>query len=138
MENKDIIELAREIGRQLQKNDSYIKYQLAKQQADENEELQDLINEFNLKKIEVGNEASKQERDPERLRQLNTEMRAAYAKIITNDSYVKYNESKEELNMLLTRVNAIIQQSSEGEDPETADYIPSDCTGSCSSCSGCH
>ena len=48
MENKnvnelDIIELARELGKKLQKEDAFIKYRLAKQTADEDPELQRLL-----------------------------------------------------------------------------------------------
>lgn len=137
MENDGIIELAREIGHRLQNNDSYIKFRLAEQYVEQDKELQELIDVFNNKRSEITAEASKAERDQEKIAKYNVEMRSAYAKIISNENMIKYNEAKEDLNMLLTRVNAIIQKSSEGEDPDTADYIPSDCTGSCSSCSGC-
>ena len=45
MENKDIIALTREVGRQLQKEEAYIAYQMAKQAADDDQELQKLIDE---------------------------------------------------------------------------------------------
>lgn len=138
MENKDIIELAREIGRQLQKNENYIKFQLAKQATEEDKELQDLIGEFNLKRMAISNEVSKADRDEEKLQQYNKEMRSAYAKIMSNENMINYNDSKAEVDMILTRVSAIIQKSSEGEDPNTADYTPAECTGSCSTCGGCH
>lgn len=138
MENMDIIELAREIGRQLQKNESYIKFQLAKQATDEDKELQDLIGEFNLKRMAISNEVSKEDRDEEKLQKYNQELRSAYAKIMSNENMINYNEAKGEFDLILTRVSAIIQKSSEGEDPDTADYTPSECTGSCESCGGCH
>lgn len=138
MENRDIIELAREIGRQLQQDDRYIKFQLAKQATDEDKELQDLIGEFNLKRMAISNEVSKADRDEEKLQKYNQEMRSAYAKIMSNENMINYNDTKAEFDLILTRVNAIIQKSSEGEDPNTADYTPSECTGSCESCGGCH
>ena len=45
--------------------------------------------------------------------------------------------AKQEMDTLLKRVNAIIMQSAEGEDPETTDYVES-CGGDCGSCGGCH
>ncbi len=137
MENKDIIELAREIGRQLQKDENYIKFQLAKQATEDDEELQNLIGEFNLKRMAISNEVSKADRDEEKLQKYNQEMRSAYAKIMSNENMINYNDSKEALDLILARVSAIIQKSSEGEDPDTADYTPSACSGSCETCGGC-
>ncbi len=142
MENKnvnemDIIELTRELGKKLQKEDIYLKYQLAKQAADEDEELQKMINEFGLKREEISEATSKSEseQDPERIQKLNREMRKVYAKIMTNERMINYNDTKDEFDVLMKRITTIIQESSEGEDPETADYIP--CTGNCSACGGC-
>lgn len=133
-----IIELAREIGKEIQKDERYIKFQLAKQATDEDKELQNLIGEFNLKRMAISNEVSKADRNEEKLQKYNQEMRSAYAKIMSNENMINYNDTKAEFDMILTRVTAIIQKSSEGEDPETADYTPSECTGSCESCGGCH
>ncbi len=142
MENKnvnemDIIELTRELGKKLQKEDIYLKYQIAKQKADEDEELQKMINEFGLKREEISEATSKSEseQDPERIQKLNREMRKVYAKIMTNERMINYNDTKDEFDVLMKRITTIIHESSEGEDPETADYIP--CTGSCATCGGC-
>ena len=142
MKNKNlneiyIIELTRELGKKLQKEDIYLKYQIAKQKADEDEELQKMINEFGLKREEISEATSKSEseQDPERIQKLNREMRKVYAKIMTNERMINYNDTKDEFDVLMKRITTIIQESSEGEDPETADYIP--CTGSCATCGGC-
>jgi len=142
MENKnvnemDIIELTRELGKKLQKEDIYLKFQLAKQAADEDTELQKMINEFGLKREEISEETSKNEneQDSERIQKLNREMRKVYAKIMTNERMINYNDTKDEFDVLMKRITTIIQESSEGENPETADYIP--CTGSCATCGGC-
>ena len=142
MENKnvnemDIIELTRELGKKLQKEDIYLKFQLAKQAADEDTELQKMINEFGLKREEISEETSKNEneQDSERIQKLNREMRKVYAKIMTNERMINYNDTKDEFDVLMKRITTIIQESSEGGDPETADYVP--CTGNCASCGGC-
>lgn len=133
----DIIQMAREIGKAIQQEQSYLKLQVAQQNSDNDPTLQNLIGEFNLKRIAINNEAQKSDRDDEKLQQLNTEMREVYSKIMQNENMLAYNEAKEELDSVLQRVLAIISQSANGEDPETTDYSPS-CTGSCSSCGGCH
>ena len=133
----DIIELAREIGRKIQSDDMYLKLKIAKQNSDEDKELQDLIGEFNLKRMAINNEATKDERDEKKIQELNIELREIYSKVMKNENMASYNIAKQEMDSVLKRVTAIIMQSAEGEDPETTDYEES-CTGSCSSCSGCH
>lgn len=134
----DIIELAREIGRKIQSDEAYVALKVAQQNSDEDKELQDLIGEFNLKRMSINNEASKTEnRDENKLQELNKELRECYGKIMCNPNMIAYNDAKQNLDTILQRVVAIITQSAEGEDPNTADYTPS-CGGSCSTCGGCH
>ena len=45
----DIIELTRELGKAIQADPRYVEMQLARQQSDEDQELQEAIGEFNLK-----------------------------------------------------------------------------------------
>lgn len=134
----DIITKARELGKAIQQEESYIKLQEAQKKADADTELQNLIGEFNLKRMSINNEASKTDRDQDKLSQLNTEMREVYAKIMSNENMVEYNDAKDKFDVVANRVLAIIQQSAEGADPETADYSQSSCSGSCESCGGCH
>ena len=134
----DIITLARELGKAIQQEESYIRLQEVQTKADADTELQSLIGEFNLKRMSINNEASKKERDQDKLAQLNTEMREVYSKIMSNENMIAYNDAKEEFDVVANRVLAIVQQSCEGADPETADYPQSSCSGSCESCGGCH
>ena len=134
----DLIALARELGKAIQKEESYIRLQEVQAKADADTELQSLIGEFNLKRMAINNEASKKERDQDKLAQLNTEMREVYSKIMSNENMIAYNDAKEEFDVVANRVLAIVQQSCEGADPETADYSQSSCSGSCESCGGCH
>ena len=134
----DIIALARELGKAIQQEESYIKLHEAQDKADADTELQSLIGEFNLKRMSINNEASKKERDQDKLSQLNTEMREVYSKIMSNENMIAYNSAKEEFDAVANRVLAIVQQSAEGADPDTADYSQSSCSGSCETCGGCH
>lgn len=133
----NIIEKARELGRLIQEEDSYKKLQDAQKNADADMELQRLIGEFNLKRMSINNEASKKERDQEKLSKLNTEMREAYSQIMSNENMIAYNDAKAAFDVVANRVLAIVQQSAEGADPETADYSQSSCSGSCATCGGC-
>ncbi|MBQ3969173.1 MAG: YlbF family regulator, partial [Clostridia bacterium] len=59
--------------------------------------------------------------------------------VMQNENMVKYNTAKHEFETKLQRVLAIIQNSAEGDDPETTDYLGGmGCSGNCGSCGGCH
>ena len=71
----DVITLARELGRAIQKEESYIRLHEVQAVADADAELQDLIGQFNLKRLAINEEAGKKERDQDKLTGLNKEMR---------------------------------------------------------------
>ncbi len=133
----DIIEKARELGKLIQQEESYIALQKAQADADADMDLQNLIGDFNMKRMSINNEASKKDKDSDKLALLNSQMRENYSKIMSNKNMIAYNEAKDAFDMVANRVLAIVQQSAEGADPETADYSTSSCSGSCSTCGGC-
>ncbi len=132
----DIIEQARELGRAIQKEEVFLNLHKVQAKADADAELQKLIGEFNTKRMQINDEASKKDRDQDKLTALNKEMREVYSDIMSNDNMIAYNEAKSEFDKVINRVLAIVQQSAEGIDPEIADYSES-CGGSCSTCGGC-
>ena len=134
----DIIELTRKIGRELQKDERYLAMRAASEGCDGDAVLQNMIGDFNLKRMAINNEANKDERDDEKLQQLNNELRLLYGQIMQNDHMQAYNAAKQELDALLNRVSAIISQCADGADPDTADYEEHSCGGDCGSCGGCH
>ena len=104
--------------------------------SDADKELQDLIGEFNLKRIAINEEGMKKDRDQEKIQNFNNEMREIYGKIMQNQHMIAYNEAKSELDKIVGRVAAIITNSANGEDPETTD-VHQGCSGDCSGCSSC-
>ena len=134
----DIIQQARELGRALQKEDSYLKMQIAVQNADDDKELQDMIGQYNLKRMSIQNEMQQSEKNEEKLKEYQQEINGLYEIIMKNPRMAAYNEAKEDFGAMFRRVNAIIEQSANGSDPETADYEEASCSGDCCSCGGCH
>ncbi|MBE6737090.1 MAG: YlbF family regulator [Ruminococcaceae bacterium] len=132
----DIIELSRELGRKIQQEESYVAMMDANKAVEADEALQALIGEFNLYKLQLNEKLTAAERDEEAIKEVNTKMRTLYADIMVNPSMIKLNESKNAFDALMNRVMAIISNSANGEDPNTTDYHA--CTGSCSTCGGCH
>ena len=90
----------------------------------------------NIKRVAINAEACKTDRDDETLKKLNEEMRTAYSDIMSNENMKAYNDAKQAFDKVLQRVLAIVQQSADGQDPDTTDYSE-DCTHDCSTCGGC-
>ena len=133
----DIIEMARELGAALQRSDEYTAYNVAKNAADNDAELQGMIGDFNLNKLSLNAEVQKEEKDPAKLAALNEEVRSIYARIMAHPTMAAYNTTKEELDRILNFIQQIIVYSANGEDPATIQEETS-CGGDCSGCSGCH
>jgi cell fate (sporulation/competence/biofilm development) regulator YlbF (YheA/YmcA/DUF963 family) len=114
----DIIKMTRELGKAIQQDERYAAYMAAKQANDNDEELQKLKSE-------------------ERLKTLDEELKSIYAQIMGNDGMIAFNTAQNELEQLISDVNQIITMCANGEDPDTCE-IQHGCSGSCSTCGGCH
>lgn len=134
----NLIEMAKEMGEAIQMDQRFIRTQMAQAAADEDEALQGLIGEFNLKRLAVNNEYSKEEKDDAKIRELDMELREIYGRLMENENMKAYQAAKAELDEVLGRVNRILTLSAQGEDPQKADVELSGCSGNCSSCAGCH
>ena len=132
MENEqmDIIAMARKLGAMLQQDDRYTAYHLAKQANDQDEDLQKLIGEFNLKRMELNAEMSKPDKDREKLTALDGKIKELYGQIMANKNMVVFNNVKNAMDELLSQINMIITMSANGEDPATCSVEHS--------CGGCH
>ena len=64
----DVFSLAIELGKAIQEDERYINFKIASQKNDEDKNLQDLINDFNLKKLSINNEITKDKKDGEKIR----------------------------------------------------------------------
>ena len=103
------------------------------------ETLQELIGQFNLKRMAINTEETKEgeERDAEKLRELNTDIRTIYAQIMENEHMVAYNDAKTVLDELVRKMQTAINLAVQGQDPNLAAQEIS-CSGDCGSCGGCH
>lgn len=134
----DIIEIARSLGAAIQADERYAKYQEANTNCDNDKELQEAIGKFNLDRMALDNELSKDDKDEAKIQLLNDSLRAAYGQVMTNPTMIAYNEAKSQLDVIVNEINAIIELCLRGEDPATCDPHAGGCSGSCSSCGGCH
>lgn len=133
----DVIQMARELGKMIQLDGRYLEYVSAKEKNDNDADLQQMIGEFNLKRMELNNEMSKADKSEEKLAKLDTAIRELYGTIMANENMKQFTAAKDGMDEMLSQINMIITMSANGEDPETCSAEAS-CSGDCCSCGGCH
>lgn len=134
----DIMEMTRELGKAIQQDDRYTAYMLAKQANDEDKELQEDIARFEDLRINLGTAMSEENPDSDKIKELDTEIKALYQKIMKNPKMIVFSGAQQALEKLVSNVQQMISMCANGEDPETCQIPESGCTGSCASCGGCH
>ena len=134
----DCIDLFKRAAMALQTDSRYLAMDQARKMNDKDEELQNLIGEFNLARMDLNNEIGKPERSDERIAELNQKVNDLYGKIMADEGMVAYNAAKADAEALISHIDAIINTAMNGGDPMTVQEPSASCTGSCSTCGGCH
>ena len=119
----DVIDLFKKAAAALQTDERYLALAAARKANDEDEALQDMIGEFNLARIDLNNEVSKQEKDAGRITELNEKIQRIYGEIMSNESMQAYNDAKNEMDRLMQYINAILLTAANGGDPMTVEEL---------------
>ncbi len=104
----NVIDKARELGKMIQADERYAVYIKAKEANDADSELQQMIDEFQKKRLELNVEMSKDDRSAEKLTELDNEIKSLYGTIMANENMAAYNDAKNAMDDLLTQINVII------------------------------
>ena len=78
------------------------------------------------------------ELDAARVADLNQQVNDLYTQIMSSEGMVRYNTAKKECEAMVSHIDAIINTAMNGGDPMTVQAPTGGCTGSCSTCGGCH
>ena len=132
-----IIEATRNLGVEIQKDERFIRFIKAKLANDNDETLQNQIGEFNTIRMNLDREMNAETQDENKIKELNEKLREIYTAVMSSKTMLEYKTAKAEVDAMLNDINSIIMQCVEGEDPMTAEPHTA-CTGSCSTCGGCH
>ena len=130
----DCIDLFKRAAVALQTDSRYLVLDQTRKANDKDEELQNLIGEFNLARMDLNNEIGKSERNDARIAELNEKVNSLYGQIMGNEGMVAYNEAKRDCENLVNYIDAIINTAMNGGDPMTVQEPSASCTGSCSTC----
>ncbi|MGN0665928.1 MAG: YlbF family regulator [Huintestinicola sp.] len=135
-----VIELARELGKALQEDPAYNSFITAKAANECDTELQKMIMRFQEAKADLDSELTKKDKDTEKIKALDSEMRELYDSVMKNEHMVAFDKAQSDMDDILNSIQFIITTAANGGDPLTCpETAPqTSCTGSCSTCGGCH
>ncbi len=126
-----ILEKIRELGKEIEKDEITIKFREAKEKHDNDTELQALVGEFNLTKMNLMNEGNKENPDNEKIEKIQNDLQKCYNEIMNNQTMLDFMNANKEVENFITEVNKILIESITGEKQD-------ECTHDCSTCGGCH
>lgn len=133
----DLIQMTRDLGKQIQASEEYQNYQAAKEANDNDAELQQMIEEFNLIRVKLSTAMQKEDDDAEEMARLDHDLKETYTKVMGNPHMMDFNIAKNEMDAMMNRISGILMMCVNGEDPDTCEP-PASCGGDCGSCGGCH
>ena len=97
----DCIDLFKRAAVALQTDSRYLVLDQTRKANDKDEELQNLIGEFNLARMDLNNEIGKSERNDARIAELNEKVNSLYGQIMGNEGMVAHNEAKRDCENLV-------------------------------------
>ncbi len=133
----DLIMMAREMGAAIQASDEYKNFNIAREKNDNDTELQEAINNFNMKRVELNTLMASPEKDNDKINALNEELKNLYQAVMTNDNMADFSNSKNDLDVLMGKVTTILMKSVNGQDPMTCEEVDASCGSDCGTCGGC-
>lgn len=133
----NIIELTRQLGAEIQKQDAYTAFHNAKMVNDADDELNELINKIQLIHMSYQHEATKDDANEAKLAAYDKEFSEVYREVMANSNMKAFEQAKAELDALMKQITGILSLCAQGEDPETCEFNQPNCSGSCDSCEGC-
>lgn len=98
----DCIDLFKKAAAALQTDPRYLELDAARRENDMDEELQNMIGEFNLARLDLNNESAKAETDAARVAELNQRVNDLYSQIMASEGMVRYNAAKSECEAMVS------------------------------------
>ena len=135
----DVIKLTRELGAAIQQDERYLNFAKARQENENDAELNELMSQIQMVQMNYQMEASKEAPDADKMKEYEEKFNDVYTKFMDSDKMKVYEAARAEIDNLMNYVMQILGLCVNGADPATCEPEQEhNCGGSCSSCSGCH
>ena len=130
MENKEIMELAAQLGDALKNDERLVRLENARKAYENDPVLRKYMVEYEVQQKAMQNEVTKEEKDMHFIEIIQHRIDELYHLIIESPAFVELNEAQEAVNAYMNEVNQTIMSRITGEEPG--------CTHNCATCKGCH
>ena len=124
----------RELGEALLESDVYKKMREAEEKAMQNAEAAEMMAHYLEKRGQIQQAMEEENPDPAMMKRLSDEMDEIQEKLQLVDDIANLTAARAEFNGLIGQINQVLQFIVTGRMTEDG----GDCTGSCSTCGGCH
>ena len=129
----------RELGKEIQADPRFKALKEAAAANDADAELQNQMQELQLISLKYQQEATKgEETDEARIEELQKQYQDLYNEIMAGTNMLNYSAAATEMEDMAQYISGMIGLFFDGQDPETCELPPVDCTHDCSTCGGCH
>ena len=135
MTELQIVELAKQLGKELQNSNKFKEYTEARKAFLADDELKTKLSEFKVQKALLDKQAELQNADEAVIDAIGARAEVLYREINENPVFVKFQTAEQEFNVLLGAVNSTI--GSFLADPDEMKSASGACSGNCKSCKGC-
>lgn len=129
-----VFEKTRELGEALQQSEAYLRMKEAETKAMQNVEAAEMMAHYLEKRSQIQEMMEVENPDPAVMQRLSNEMDEIQERLQMIDDIAELTAARSEFNALIGQINQVLQFIVTGRmtDEEGG------CSGSCSSCSGCH
>lgn len=134
----DLIQMTRELGAAIQKDERYLAFAKARQDNEEDVELMGIMGQLQMLQMNFQREQEKAEANEEKLEKINEEFEAVYGKFMANEKMQVYEQARSEIDALMNNIMQILGLCVNGADPLTCQPEEHECDGNCSSGCSCH
>ncbi len=130
MTELQILELAKQLGRELRDSKKYAEYMEAKAAFLANEELGTKLSEFKVQKTLLDQQAELTGADENVIDAIGARVETLYREINEHPVYIRFQTAEQEFNVLIGAVNTTIGSFISDEEKKASGT----CSGNCSSC----
>lgn len=128
----DIMDKAKELGQMIAESAQCGRYKAAESAQINDGEAQQLIKQYNEKRIQIARKMKTEKLQEEEIEALKQEMQDEFDKLLLNKNINEFIEAKKEFDHLVQSINNVLTYYITGEEPSNCS------SGGCSSCSGCN
>ena len=127
----DIFEKARELGEAIIESKEFKELKEAEQNQENDPVALELLKKYSDVRTKLASEIQKGDVGEERMNAIREELEQAYEEMTTNDNITAYINAQRTFQAIIDQMNNIISFHITGK-------MPGGCSGSCSTCGGCH